>query len=125
MTDEIAKDFGSKAYISHFISAGPKAYCILIKSSTDADAELKKILKLKGFPQTVALEENLNFVSLRDQIQQYIKDQKNAIAIPVDYIHLTRTSKHEMLTLKTTKNFTVTYDKRIILPDATTLPRGY
>jgi hypothetical protein len=123
MTDEIEKDFGRGAYIRHFIAAGPKTYQMLVKSALNQDEE--RVMKAKGFPHTVTLERTLKFEKLRELIHTYIDDRRLVIPLPIEYIQFRKTPRQEVLTLVSIKNFQVVYDKRVLLPDGNTLPRGY
>lgn len=122
MTDELEKDYGIGAYATHFIAAGPKTYSLMVEGPTK---ELTEAWKVKGFPRCTSLERAMQFEKLRAQIQAFIKDRNNLIVVPVEFLQIRRTKHHHVLTAFSTKDLSVTYDKRLVLEDGSTLPRGY
>jgi len=122
MTDELEKDYGPGAYATEFVATGPKSYTIKVKRN---DEKTENIMKMKGFKSTIELHTLIDLWRMREMVREFIENRNNLIVVKVAWLALRKTNKHEVMTLQTVKGFKVTYDKRLIQEDATTLPRGY
>lgn len=114
-TNEIDPSEGD--YIVEFVSAGPKNYAYKLNTGVTHCV-------VKGF--------NLNFIASTkihfDSIKEIVCDESHRLfkTICVDQLKFTR-SKYtwEIETNIISKKYKFVYDKRVLLPDLTTLPYGF
>jgi hypothetical protein len=122
MTDELEKDYGVGAYANCFVSSGPKTYSLMVRNGR---TETASELKAKGFSKTVSFNDVVSHEKLLQLVRMFIENRENVEKLPVSYCNIRRNAQHQMYTLVNTKTFKVTFDKRVILADGSTLPRGY
>lgn len=122
MTDELEKDHGPGSFITEFVSGGPKHYAYKVWCEKD---QLEKILmKVKGFKLTYKTAAQINFDRLRENVHAFVQDQ-NRIETNVHIRRIERTQNREVVTVLRKKVYRVTYTKRVVKPDFTTIPYGY
>ncbi len=111
LTNEISHEQG---HIIEFVGKAPKDYCY-----KTANGETK--CTIKGFRLNYATNLQINFEEMKNIV---LNDREKTLT--VDQLKFQR-NKNEF-TVNTTvikKLYSFKYDKRIILPDYTTLPFGY
>jgi hypothetical protein len=122
LTNEIA-EYGDQCYISHFVSGGPKNYCIVIQNPTTSEQHYK--CRVKGICLNFEAEKHVNFSSIRELVRNRVENKEEETEIYVPQL-LFRTNQHgEVSTANIQKKYRVVYDKRRLLPDYTTIPFGY
>ncbi|XP_054622457.1 uncharacterized protein LOC129182178 [Dunckerocampus dactyliophorus] len=106
-------------YICNWSAAGPKSYAYLTQQG-------KVTLRAKGITQNYENCKKINFDSLTDLVEGYLREPDNRREISTHYNKITRNMKAFELTNKQRIiNFAVVYDKRRLLADGKTLPFGY
>lgn len=121
MTDELAKE-GAGSYITEFVSGGPKHYGFKIWS-TKKKREVTA-MKVKGFKIDHQASATINFENLHRMVRLYVKDgcrEETKVLIP----RIERTADRRLVTVYRKKVYRIVYDKRVILPDFTTVPFGF
>lgn len=81
-------------------------------------------IKVKGFRIDYDTSATINFDNLCRKIQLYVKNgcrEETEVLIP----RIERTKDRQLTTAYRKKVYRVTYDKRIVKPDFTTIPYGY
>jgi len=122
MTNEL-KDFNHGAYITEFVSAGPKNYGYKVY-----DPILKKesvVVKIRGFTLNRQASGCINFEKLRTMVKEYVEQrQNNTVKVPTTVIAKKKQGP-TVVTRITNKLYSVIYNKRIVQSDYTTLPYGF
>jgi hypothetical protein len=112
-------------FISEFVSAGPKNYAY----STVREGTLEPtgtVVKVKGFTLNTSTSKFVNFESMKDCVEKYVKSGEQVIIPTHKPTHITRCKKSSVLTtVPQEKKYRVVFKKRRLLPDYTTLPYGY
>jgi len=88
------------------------------------DNKEKVEIKVKGFRIDHETSAIVNFENLKRKVQLYVKDgcrEETTVLIP----RIERTKNQQLTTVYRKKVYRITYDKRIILPDFSTVPYGY
>ena len=111
LTDEL--DPGD--HITDFCSLAPKSYC-------NKTAKGKTVVKVKGFSISKQVSKTVNFSSVLDLI--YAPEPQS---LAVDYpFNITRDKRTlEVGAISLSKRLRLTYNKRVIMPDKSTLPFGH
>lgn len=122
MTDELEKDYGQGSFITEFVSGGPKHYGYKVYSTKD-QKEVTKI-KVKGFKVTHDASAQINFDNLRQKVFAFVRDN-DRLESEIRIQRIERTVERQTVTVMRKKIYRVTYDKRIVRPDFTTIPYGY
>lgn len=65
LTDEITDDYGAGAFISEFVTGGPKNYAYLVKKP---DGEEKTVCKVKGLRLNYITSQSVNFNVIKDLV---------------------------------------------------------
>ena len=123
MTDELAKPYGEGSYIEEFVSAGPKNYGFRVKSTRDGRND-HYVVKIRGFSLSYQTAKVLNFGSMKRMVQgfqQKGENEKNR----VNETKIRRERDRRVVTKETKKDYSVVYDKRVLLPNYKTLPFGH
>ena len=112
-TNEIDPSEGHE--IVEFASAGPKNYTYKLDSGITHT-------KVKGFDLNFSTSKRIDFEKIRDIVKN--PNEKKTIALQQSNI---KRNKNEWTvhTNNIEKIYRLVYDKRIILPDLTTIPFGY
>lgn len=121
MTDEL-QDYGPGSYITEFVSGGPKHYAYKVWSTKEKKEKVS--MKVKGFRITQDISAELNFETLRQKVHAFVKDQDRQETI-IRIQRIERNAERQVVTVIRKKVYRVTYDKRVILPDFSTLPYGF
>ena len=119
MTNELA-DYGEGAYIEEFVSGGPKNYAYRVKKP-DGTRESK--IKIRGFTLSHHTASHLNQQNLKKKVFKFVKEGLK-LKTPVVFPQISRTANREVVTQDVMKEYGVTYDKRWVLGDFSTLPYG-
>jgi len=120
MTNEL-KGFGPNAFISEFVSAGPKNYGYRISNQ---EVELKTALKIRGFRMNNRAADLLKLEVVKNMVFDFVKNC-TVSTIDIPYSQITRDKDRNVLTKPVNMKYRVVYDKRIVLSDFTTIPYGY
>lgn len=120
MTDEL-NQFGDGAYITEFVSGGPKnyAFCVFCPESKKYHYRIK----VRGITLSSATAKRVNFYSLRKMVHKFVQNKNSQINVTMQ--HIGRTSERKVVTSTRSKVFRVVYDKRIVKPDFYTYPYGW
>lgn len=122
MTDELEKDFGVNSYIKEFVSGGPKHYSFKVHCGKDQSERI--ITKVKGFKLSFNTAAQINFERLRDNVHAFVQDHnRNETNVLIQRIE--RTQDRKVITVIRKKVYRITYTKRVIKPDFSTVPYGY
>ena len=101
-------------HITEFCSTGPKSYSYVTASG-------KAVCKVKGFTLSRHAAKVINFKSMLDMV--YEPESSLLVHYPFNIRRNKR--KMELQVISMEKRFRLTYDKRIVLPDYSTVPYGY
>ena len=101
-------------HITEFCSTGPKSYSYVTTSG-------KAVCKVKGFTLSRHAAKVINFKSMLDMV--YEPESSLNIHYPFNIRRDKRKMELQVVSLE--KRFRLTYDKRIVLHDYTTVPYGY
>lgn len=121
MTDEL-KEYGPGSYIEEFVSGGPKNYAYKIYSTQDQKYHFA--IKVRGFTLSSATSTKINFWSLRKAVHSFVKTRV-ADATTVYFRQIRRIPNNKIVTLDTSKNYRIVYNKRVMDKNYYTLPYGY
>jgi len=121
MTNEL-KEYGETAYISEFVSGGPKTYAYKLDGTKDGSRPV--CIKVRGITLTSTTAKRVNFKMLRRLVHRFAKDNQQD-EINVVSTRIQPTKCHSIVTKNVSKVFRVVYDKRILGPDFHTYPYGY
>lgn len=139
MTDELEKDYGQGSFITEFVSGGPKYACLKLdmvqihimlfrhyayKVWSEKDQAEKTIIKVKGFKLTYNATADINFDKMREIVHAFVqnRDRKETL---LRIQRIERTQERKVVTVIRKKVYRVTYTKRVIQSDFTTVPYGY
>ncbi|KAL0147866.1 hypothetical protein M9458_056825 [Cirrhinus mrigala] len=115
LTDEV----GPGDHITLFLSAGPKSYGYVT-------AKGKVCMKVKGITLNAVNSEVITLDSLIGLVDHYVTERDNSLHVLAHNDTIVRNKKNLTLHNKSfVKKFKVVYDKRVLLPDFTTLPYGF
>ncbi len=81
-------------------------------------------MKVKGFCITHNILAAINFDNLREKVFAFVQEQDRQETV-VHIQRIERTAERNIVTVTRKKVYRVTYDKRVILEDFSTLPYGY
>jgi len=131
LTNELAA-YGVGAYISLFVSAGPKNYAFNVVSATGQP--LGGACKVRGISINARNSVLVNIDLMKQMVLQYgggvdeeeeednIKEQRQIV---LEDPRIVRTKNHNVITKVQKKTWRVVYDKRMLFSDLTMLPWGY
>jgi hypothetical protein len=105
------------AHITEFVSLGPKTYAYL---TTDD----KPVVKAKGFTLSHRVGAEINFATYKKLVHKFVQEGL-VDTVTVANPQIRKTHDRQVVTVNATKTCRVTYSKRVILSDFTTLPRGH
>lgn len=121
MTDEL-RDYGTGSYINEFVSGGPKHYAYKIWSTREQKEII--VIKVKGFSINDDVSALVNFEALKRKVHAFVqKGERQETTVRTQRIE--KTSDRKIVTVIRGKLHRVTFDKRVILPDFTTIPYGF
>ena len=120
LKDEL-EDYGQGAYISQFVSGGPKNYAFEV-TIPGKEAKMYKH-KVKGITNNHQTAQMLNFHTMQRHVQKYMENDPQVLEIP--QTRIARTKDRQVVTLAQKKKYRIVYNKRAVQPDSTTLPYGY
>ena len=114
MTDEL--DGG---YIKEYVSCGPKQYAY----KSVKDGKENTCVKIRGFTLNCTSSKNLNFMTMKHLLCDWMSGNRRAIDIVAPQIR--RTADSEVVTRTYCKSYSVVYDKCRVLPSTVCVPFGY
>ena len=121
--------YGSGAYITKFLSGGPKFYSYQVKS---ADNSIKTVCKVKGIRLNFRNSEKVNFESIENLVEHSL-DELNILSndydatnykINLQFRARRRTKEYEAITVTESKTCTAVLKKRRFLTHSYSLPFG-
>ncbi|KAL1280074.1 hypothetical protein QQF64_014674 [Cirrhinus molitorella] len=116
---ELTDEIGDGDHIIEFCSSGPKSYGY-------KTAKGKVCMKAKGITLNAVNSETVRLDSLIELVDQYVKGRDDSRHILAHADTIVRNKKRFTLHNKSVvKKFKVVYNKRVLLPDFTTLPYGF
>ena len=115
LTSELAEG----DHITEWSSCGPKSYAFrTLKNHV--------VLKAKGVTQNYENAQRVNLESITRLVEGFLNDRNSDLEILSSYKKIVRDKKgFHLRNAPLIKRFRVVYDKRVLLPDGTTLPYGY
>ena len=124
LTDELTcKELGCKNsdcsghWIEEFVSCGPKNYSFRVNTG-------EIICKVRGFSLNYKSSLILNFESMKESLFAWKGNRpKELITVKTELVR--DKYKPKVFNRVISKHYGVVYDKRIVLPDFTTIPFGY
>ncbi|XP_029561594.1 uncharacterized protein LOC115157467 [Salmo trutta] len=106
-------------HITEWSSCGSKSYAFRTKDN-------HVVLKAKGVTQNYENAPRVNLESITRLVEGFINDRNSDLEILSSYKKIVRDKKgFHLRNAPLTKRFRVVYDKRMLLPNGTTLPFGY
>jgi len=122
MTNEL-KDYGPDAYISEFVSGGPKNYAYKVDGTSNGKKHV--CMKVKGISLSATACKTVNFNTLKRFVKNYVLyNQKSELGVVAFRIETQRKGR-QVVSRHVSKKFRVVYDKRTIREDFTTYPYGW
>lgn len=122
MTDEL-KGYGTGAYISEFIGAGPKNYAYRV--TTDGKNTVGECLKVRGINLNFTARKTINFDLMRDMVHTYVSAEKDPIVKKIIEKRIVRSKDRDIFTKMVGKDYRIVFNKVHLLPNFSTLPYGY
>ncbi len=121
LTDEL-QEFASGAFISEFVSCGPKQYSFRVKDGSGK--VVKTVTKSKGFSLDYTAGAHINFKRMKRQVFAYVREKKIE-EVTVYHPQIRRLNNHQIVTTTERKVQKLVYVKRVVQNDFTSLPYGY
>ena len=122
LTDEVATLKEPYNYITKFVSLGAKSYAYeVLNPQTNSR---KYTCKIKGLTLNFVTSNVINFNTMKTLLEEFVKT-KNRTSVSVPQFNIKSTKFYEVISNYGTKICRVTYDRRIVKPDLTTLPFGF
>ena len=108
--------------MTEFISAGPKNYSYKVFSTKDQ--KIHQVIKVKGHPLDYTAMKHINARNMEIMVKAFVKSgQQEQVVVVMPKI--ARVGHHITVTRLVRKVYRVVYDKRVVLPDYSTVPYGY
>jgi len=104
------------------VSGGPKHYAYKVWSSNDQQEKIS--IKVKGFSINHAAAATINFENLRQKVFACVQARDRQETV-IRIQRIERTAERTIATVVRKKVYRVTYDKRVITPDFSTVPYGF
>ena len=114
---DLTNELDDDDYIVEFVSGGPKVYAYRTKKN-------KTTVKIRGITLNSTTSEKLNFDTLKSIICQFL-DTGDRGRIDVLLHRIERKNNRDVLSRKMLKQYRVTYDKRKVNSDGSTVPFGF
>ena len=108
-------------HIVEFASSAPKSYAYITNTG-------ETVCKIKGFSLNFKNSLKIDFNVIKDMVvNQQLQDNPNLRKVAtVNERQITRDKfRNKIYNTKLVKNYSVSYTKRVIMPDLTTVPFGY
>jgi hypothetical protein len=121
LTDEIKSNDEPDAFITKFLSCGPKNYCYEVFKPIKNKFDY--VIKIKGLSLNFDTNKLINFASMKNIIDLHIQSQHSCINIP--QLKFITNNFNEIQTKNALKSFQLVFDKRMLFTDYTTLPFGF
>ncbi|MCP4458736.1 MAG: hypothetical protein GY816_12045 [Cytophagales bacterium] len=122
LTDEIQKDYGSGAYISEFVSGGPKNYGYRVSLPS---GEEKECIKIKGHSLNYSVSRVLNFNLMKELVFEFAQGSSENKEVKVNYRQIRRKEGPTVTTVSGEKIYRIVYNKRVVKNNFETIPYGY
>ena len=126
LTDKL-EDFGPGAYISKFVSGGPKNYAFEVRIPNGPS---KYVAKVKGFTLNSEVCKSINFHSIKRLVLASVQRNDDDVEVDQNSIivknsRIIRNGIGNLQTKLETKTYRVVNRKRKLLEDLTSVPWGY
>ena len=110
-------------YIVNFCSSGPKSYSYVLKNP---EGGFKSKVVLKGISLTYGNSKVARYDNILEKIERYVESGDNSPSVFYETENFFyRSPNFQLFMTNLQKHFRVTYDKRLICPDFSTLPYGF
>ena len=110
--------------IREYVAGGPKQYALRFWS--DREKKEKFLIKVRGFSIKHAASQDLNFESMRRLVHAMVQDgDKEKDPVILKFPQIVRNSDRSVTTKISQKVYYPVYNKRLLLPNFSTLPFGY
>jgi hypothetical protein len=118
LKDEIL-EYGTGSKIIEFVCTGPKSYSLRIAIGGDMNSIIT-ITKVKGFRLNHSTESNINFDTLKMQVDGTLHE-----SVVVNPKKIKRLADHTVVSVTEVKRQRLVYTKRWLTEEYCTLPYGY
>lgn len=119
LTNELIA-YGENAYITSFVSGGPKFYAFTVRKS---DGSETNVCKVKGIRMNFKNTQIINFDSVKELVENDGLDDDNILT--VSELNITRTIFHDVVTREELKTVRPVYTKRWFVDNYYSLPYGF
>jgi hypothetical protein len=100
-----------------YLFSGPKQYAFRTHAGETS-------IKIRGFTLNSSSSRILNFFNMRNIVLQYIADRTKGV-LNVDCQQIMHTDTRQVITRHSSKAYSVVFDKRVLLPNAESIPYGF
>ena len=121
LTNEVATKDEPNAYITKFLSCGPKNYAFQVFYPNANKFDY--VIKIKGLTLNFETNVLINFNSMKNLIDKYSQTYNCFISVP--QTKFITTDFNDILTKNGAKTFKLVFDKRMLTENYKTLPFGY
>ncbi|XP_074601342.1 protein CBFA2T2-like [Brevipalpus obovatus] len=121
LKDEILGDYEPGAFISEFVTCGPKNYAYKVQLP---DGNSKTIIKTKGITLNKATLDIINYEYMFDAAKKYADKEDGERLIKVPQFSISSDSHHNLITKYFLKAYRVVSEKRIV-SHSITFPYGF
>jgi len=119
----VLKEFGPNAYISEFVSLGPKTYAYKVKGTDNGKTAIT--VKAKGITVTNTTAKSVNFKAMRQMVHKFVKEG-TIVENPVSQFRMQAERLNRRVISKfISKKFRVVYTKRKVNKSFYTYPFGF
>ena len=122
LTNEL-EGYGPGAHIYEFVSGGPKNYGYKVRLEEDGET-VGTTIKVKGLTMNATTGKVLQFDTMKRQVASFLAGTKQDETL-VKRPYLRRTELKQLVTKMEHKTYWISFDKRRVLPDGSTLPFGW
>ena len=123
LTSELKTAEEPDAYITKFISCGPKNYCYEVFYPISKTK--KYFCKVKGLTLNFKTKYIVNFDTMKQHVDEFIKENTNNLTQDVPQMKFKVSKYSDIHTCYTTKKYRLVYEKRKVLTDYRTRPFGF
>ena len=122
LTNELIS-YGENAYITSFVSGGPKFYAFTVRKPDGSECS---VCKVKGIRMNFKNTQIINFESVRELIENNNDEEENGNEfLTVSETGINRTRFHDVITRKEKKTVRPIYTKRWFVDNKTSYPYGF
>lgn len=81
------------------------------------------MVKAKGFPKNNAFEKSITFELMKEQVNMLLRNE-SPVSKVIEFDAIRSDKYHNLYNCRISKQFSLTFMKRIVCPDGSTLPIG-